>query len=76
MIENYSLIRSFDQYATYAPYLPPPPPKKKKLHTLCFSFLLDITAVPREIANNAHAKIWGANKMHYGRCKWRIEDSG
>ena len=31
-----------------APYLPP-----KSLHNLCFSFLLGITAVPREIQNNA-----------------------
>ena len=40
-----------------------------------FSFLLDITAVPKEIENNAYAKIWGgggggggANKVHYGGC--------
>ena len=26
------------------------------LHNLCFSFLLGITAVPREIENNAYAK--------------------
>ena len=30
-----------------APYLPP-----KILHNLCFSFLLGITTVPREIENN------------------------
>ena len=46
-----------------ASYLPP-----KILHNLCFSFLLDITAVPTEIENNAYAKFWGANKVHYGRC--------
>ena len=46
-----------------ASYLPP-----KILHNLCFSFLLGITAVPREIENNAYAKFWGANKVHYGRC--------
>ena len=34
-----------------APYLRP-----KILHNLCFSFLLGITAVPREIENSAHAK--------------------
>ena len=34
-----------------APYLTP-----KILHNLCFSFLLGITAVPREIENNAYAK--------------------
>ena len=49
-----------------APYLPP-----KIVHNLCFSFLLSITAVPREIENNAHAKFWAANKVHYvkRRCK-------
>ena len=29
------------------------------LHNLCFSFLLGITAVPKEIENNAYAKVWG-----------------
>ena len=43
-----------------APYLPP-----KSWHDLCFSFLLNITAAPREIENNAYAKFWGANNMHY-----------
>ena len=45
------------------PYLPP-----KIFHNLCFPFLLHITAVPREIENNAYAKFWGANKVHYGQC--------
>ena len=44
---------------------PPPPPI---FHNLCFSFLLGITAVPREIENNASAKFWVANKVHYGKC--------
>ena len=44
-------------------YLPP----KILLH-LCFSFLLGITAVPREIENKAYAKVYEAIKMHYGRC--------
>ena len=36
---------------------PPPTPKKKKIFgNLCFSFLLGITGVPREIENNAYAK--------------------
>ena len=36
------------------------------MHLFCFSFLLGgITAVPREIENNAYAKFWGANKVHY-----------
>ena len=47
-----------------APFLPPPPPI---LHNVCFSFLLGITAVPREIGNNAYAKFWGVNKVHYER---------
>ena len=46
-----------------APYLAP-----QILHNLCVSFLLGITTVPREIENNANAKFWGANKVHYGRC--------
>ena len=45
-----------------APYLRP-----KILHNLCFSFLLGITAIPREIENNAYTKFWGANKVHFGR---------
>ena len=40
----------------------------KILHNLCFSFLLGITAVPRETENNNYAKFEGANKVHYGRC--------
>ena len=39
----------------------------KILHNLCFSLLLGITAALREIENNAYAKFWGANKVHYGR---------
>ena len=50
------------------PRPPPHPRRKKKLHNLCFSFLLGITAVPRETENNAYAKVWGANKVHYGKC--------
>ena len=46
-----------------APNLPP-----TILHNLCCSFLLGITAVPRENENNAYAKFWGANKVHCGRC--------
>ena len=52
------------------PYLPP-----KILHKLCFSFLLSITAVPREIENRAYAKFFfggggggGENLVDYGRC--------
>ena len=46
-----------------APNLPP-----TTLHNLCCSFLLGITAVPRENENNAYATFWGANKVHCGRC--------
>ena len=46
-----------------APYLPP-----KILHNLFVSFLLGITAFPREIENSAYAKFLGANKVHYGNC--------
>ena len=35
---------------------------------LIFSFLLGITADPREIENNAYAKFRGTYKVHYGRC--------
>ena len=40
-----------------APYLP-----LQILHNLCFSFLLGITAVPREIKSNAYAKFNLAGK--------------
>ena len=43
-----------------------PPPQM--LHNLCFSFLVGITAVPREIENNPYAKFYGVNKVHFGRC--------
>ena len=36
--------------------------------TFVFHFSLGITAVPREIENNAYAKFWGASKVHFGRC--------
>ena len=51
---------------------PPPPPPTQMLHNLCISFLLCITAVPRETEHNAYAKcllgVGGANKVHYGKC--------
>ena len=46
----------------------PPPPSPQILHNLCFSFLLGIAVVPREIENNSYAKFWGVNKVHYGKC--------
>ena len=35
-------------------------------HNLWFSFLLGITAVPKENENNSYTKFWGADKVHYG----------
>ena len=70
-------IRHFVYISHNAPYFPP-----KILHNLCFSFLLGITAFPREIENNACAKSWGAYKVYNGRCasgvclkktKWGME---
>ena len=46
-----------------APYLLP-----QILHNLCFAFLVGITADPTEIQNNAYPKIWGTNKVQYGKC--------
>ena len=52
------------------PCLPP-----KILHKLRFSFFLGIEAMPREIKKNAYAKLWEANKVHFGRCAcmWRVD---
>ena len=50
-------------FSQNAPYVHP-----KILHNPRFSFLLGITAVPREIQNNAYAKSCGENKVHYGSC--------
>ena len=36
------------------------------LHSLCFPFLLCITAIPREIENNTYAKFWGAIRYTMG----------
>ena len=58
---QFHLIRHF-QISQNAPYLSP-----HIFHNLCFSFLLGITAVPREIENNPYAKFWVANKVHYGK---------
>ena len=38
------------------------------LSGICFSFLLGITADPKELENNAYAKFWRANKVHYEKC--------
>ena len=42
-------------------------PHPQILNNLCFSFLLGITAVPRETESNAYAKFLGENKVHYSR---------
>ena len=43
----------------------------QNFHNLCFSFLLGITAVPREIGNNAYAKFfWGKKGALWVTCKW------
>ena len=57
-----SAIRHF-HISHSAPYLPP------QIYNLCFSILLGITAVPREIENHTYVKVWGANMVHYGKCK-------
>ena len=41
------------------PIIHPICPEKKILHNLCFSFVLAITAVPRETENSAYAKFGG-----------------
>ena len=41
---------------------------ENKVYATCTSPMRGITAVPREIENNAYTKFWGANKVHYGRC--------
>ena len=37
----------------------PPPPPPKLLYNLCYSFLLNITVVSREIKNISYAKLLG-----------------
>ena len=51
------------------PHPPTPPPRSLSifLHNLRFSFLLGLTAVPREIENTADAKFLGGKKVHYGK---------
>ena len=68
MIRNFHISHN----AFLAP--PPPPTPPQIFHNLCFSFLLGIIVVPREIENNAYAKSWGANKVHYGRSASGVRD--
>ena len=55
---------------------PPPPTHTQIMHNL--SFLLGITAVPREIKNNAFQKTFlgrgGKLDALFERWKWRIEE--
>ena len=48
---NFSPFTHLPLYTVHSPLSPPPPKKKKKkkLHNLCFSFLLGIVVVRREI---------------------------
>ena len=52
----YTPLAHFPQCTLFAAH---PSPTPQFLHNLCISFLLGVTAVPREIENNAHAKFWG-----------------
>ena len=54
-----------------APYLPP-----KFCISIVFNFFLGRLYYPGEMKNQGYAKVWGANKVHYGRYAsgvWRIE---
>ena len=57
MLLTFSIISHFDQRGVYA-----------TCTTFVFSFPLGITAVLRKIENNAYAKVFGANKVHYRKC--------
>ena len=49
------------------------------LRGFCFSFLLGITVVPREIEDNSHAKFWGGKQgLLWGcaNCKWPVACGG
>ena len=52
------------------PSTPPPPFHPHQiLQSLVIQFLLDLTAFPREIEDNAYAKFWEAEEVYYhGRC--------
>ena len=54
------------------PHPPPPPPPfhpRQILQSLVIQFLLDLTAIPREIEDSAYAKFWEADEVYYhGRC--------
>ena len=54
-----------------APWLlPPPPPPSPQEKKLCITFVFYFSwVVPREIKDNADARLWGANKMYYRRCE-------
>ena len=71
MLLTFSIISHFDQRGVYATCT------SSIMHLICspkfcttfvFSFLLGITAVLKKIENNAYAKVFGANKVHYRKC--------
>ena len=75
LLHKIMIIRPF-HISHNATYLSPPPPKKKILHNLCFSFLLGIKAVQREIENNAYAKFSGSKQgALWEMWKWRMTEA-
>ena len=61
---SFSSIRHF-HISHNAPYLPPlpHPTLPPNLHHLCFSFLLGITALPKQVENNAMGNV----EVAYGK---------
>ena len=47
---------------------PPAPLSPTNWYKHCLQFLLGRSQYPKEIKNKGYAKLWGANKVHYGRC--------
>ena len=45
---------------------PPPPPKKKKKFAIVFELSWDDCNTQEKIGNNAYAKFWWINRLHYG----------
>ena len=64
-----------------APCVPPPPPAKKKKFAIVFELSWDDCNTQEKIGNNAYAKFWWINRLHYGLYengefsfsnKWRV----
>ena len=49
--------------------LPPPPPPQKE--TIVVKFSWEVCIFPRAFYNNSLCKIWGANRVHYGKLENR-----